>query len=57
MDVTVYAVFADVGNDCRVFHGVFSTFELASVQVVKKNNAYGFKVCYIEKTVLDSDYN
>lgn len=52
----LYVVFADLGDDRREFHGVFSTYELAEEHVAKKNKAYGYGVCYIEETDLDSDY-
>lgn len=52
----LYVVFADIGNDRHVFHGVFSTKALAEEHVEKTDKKYGYGACYIEETDLDSDY-
>lgn len=54
--MVVFVVFADLGNDKREFHGVFSTRELAESCVKRKNKGYGFSICYVEDMYLDGDY-
>lgn len=54
--MTIYVVFADLGNDRREFHGVFSTRELAWDCMNRKNKGYGFDICYVEELKIDDDY-
>jgi len=49
----LFIVFADLGNDQKEFHGVFSTQDLAETHIDKTNEGYGFKICYWEKTELN----
>ena len=51
--MNLYIVIAELDNDRKEFHGVFSTEEKASEQVKKVNKEYGSKVCYWEETELD----
>ena len=49
----LFVVMADLDNDRREFHGVFSTQELAKIHVDKMNKSYGGNVCSWEATELD----
>lgn len=55
--MTLFVVFADLGNDRKNFEGVFSTQELAEKHVNKVNEMYSAKFGYWEETELNKGFN
>lgn len=49
----LFAVFADLGNDRKEFHGVFGTQDLAEAHIEITDKGYGFKICYWEEIELN----